>query len=197
VAHYGITPDIVTGGKGIAGGVPIGAYGLSRGLGELVEQNLGDEAGNKHGVALGGTLFGNALSLACAAVTLAELMTPAEHDREATPAVSASAAAPRTRPLVGVLGTWAFCLLVAEALCAGAVRLAAEWLGTIHLGGVLLASTEQFLSGPDVVLNFVPVLVAGGALGTLAAAAWVLVAQVAPRSGGQAEPARAVALRHT
>ncbi|HYK27053.1 MAG TPA: aminotransferase class III-fold pyridoxal phosphate-dependent enzyme [Streptosporangiaceae bacterium] len=81
VAHYGISPDIVTGGKGIAGGIPMGAYGMTAGLGALVAQNLSDEAGNTHGVALGGTLFANALSLACAAVVLADLMTPAEHDR--------------------------------------------------------------------------------------------------------------------
>jgi glutamate-1-semialdehyde 2,1-aminomutase len=33
------------------------------------------------GIALGGTLFANALSLACAEVVLTELMSPAEHDR--------------------------------------------------------------------------------------------------------------------
>jgi glutamate-1-semialdehyde 2,1-aminomutase len=81
VSHYRVTPDIVTGGKGIAGGIPIGAYGMARDLASLVEANLGDEAGNVKGIALGGTLFANALSLACAEVVLTELMTPAEHDR--------------------------------------------------------------------------------------------------------------------
>lgn len=81
VTHYNVTPDIVTGGKGIAGGIPIGVYGMTRDLAALVEQNLGDEAGNEIGIALGGTLFANALSLACAEVVLTELMTPAEHDR--------------------------------------------------------------------------------------------------------------------
>ncbi len=81
VARYGVTPDMVTGGKGIAGGVPIGVYGMTTDLAALVESNLADEVGDKIGIALGGTLFANALSLACAEVVLTELMTPAEHDR--------------------------------------------------------------------------------------------------------------------
>jgi len=81
VGHYDVTPDIVTGGKGIGGGIPIGAYGLTSELASLVESNLADEAGTTAGIALGGTLSGNALSLACAEVVLTELMTPGEHDR--------------------------------------------------------------------------------------------------------------------
>jgi glutamate-1-semialdehyde 2,1-aminomutase len=81
VARYGVTPDIVTGGKGIAGGIPIGAYGLTAELGALVGSNVADETGEAEGIALGGTLFGNALSLACAEVVLTELMRPADYDR--------------------------------------------------------------------------------------------------------------------
>lgn len=108
------------------------------------------------------------------------IWAPPEHDRERIRVRSGRVAA---APLVGVLGTWVLCLLVAEALCAGAVRLVAQWYGAIRVGGVLLASTEQFISGPDVVLNYMPVVVAGGALGTLAAAVWVMIVQVAPRGG--------------
>jgi glutamate-1-semialdehyde 2,1-aminomutase len=81
VAHYGLSPDLVTGGKGIAGGIPIGAYGMTDELAALVADNLEDDTSPAPGIALGGTLFANALSLACAAFVLAELMTPAEHDR--------------------------------------------------------------------------------------------------------------------
>ncbi|HEY2638478.1 MAG TPA: aminotransferase class III-fold pyridoxal phosphate-dependent enzyme [Streptosporangiaceae bacterium] len=81
VAHYGVAPDIVTGGKGIAGGIPIGVYGMTKGLAKFVESNLADETGDAAGLAIGGTLFANALSLACAEVVLTELMTPPEHDR--------------------------------------------------------------------------------------------------------------------
>ena len=96
-------------------------------------------------------------------------------------------------PLVGVLGTWALCLLVAEAVCAGGVRLLAQWHGELSVGGIRLASTEQFVSGPDVVLNFLPLLVAGAAVGTLAAAAWMIVAPVAPRAGRRPLRGRRVA----
>ncbi|MBO0709087.1 MAG: DUF3267 domain-containing protein [Candidatus Dormibacteraeota bacterium] len=123
------------------------------------------------------------------------IWAPAEHDGDRIR--FGLAPAPVTPPLVGVLGTWAFCLLIAEAVCAGAVRLAAQWNGAVRVGGVLLASTEQFVSGPDVVLNFLPLALAGGALGTLAAAMWLLVVQVAPRGGRQADPRRRVALRHS
>ena len=81
VSRYGVAPDMVTGGKGIGGGVPIGAYGMTEELAAVVEGNREDEAGMGIGIGLGGTLFGNALSLACAELVLTELMTPAEHER--------------------------------------------------------------------------------------------------------------------
>ena len=72
---------MVTDGKGIAGGIPIGAYGMTDELAALVAGNIEDDTRPEPGIALGGTLFANALSLACAAFVLTELMTPAEHDR--------------------------------------------------------------------------------------------------------------------
>jgi glutamate-1-semialdehyde 2,1-aminomutase len=81
VSCYGMSPDMVTGGKGIGGGIPIGAYGMTTGLAALVESKCADETGNVEGIALGGTLFGNALSLACTEVVLTELMRPADYDR--------------------------------------------------------------------------------------------------------------------
>ena len=71
-------PDLVTLGKSFAGGVPIGAYGLSTSvadrLGERVEAEDADlvDVGG-----VGGTLAGNALSMAAARATLAEVLTPA------------------------------------------------------------------------------------------------------------------------
>jgi glutamate-1-semialdehyde 2,1-aminomutase len=81
LAHYQVTPDIVTGGKGIAGGIPIGAYGMSDELAALLEEHLENDASPFPGIAVGGTLFANALSMACAAVVLTELMTPQDYDR--------------------------------------------------------------------------------------------------------------------
>lgn len=81
VTHYGIAPDMATGGKGVSGGIPIGALGMTPDLADLVADQLADELGDTVGLALGGTLFANALSPACAETVLTELMTPAEHER--------------------------------------------------------------------------------------------------------------------
>jgi hypothetical protein len=123
------------------------------------------------------------------------IWAPADHEH-ATLRPS-SARPPAAPPLVGVLGTWSLSLLVAEAVCAGGVRLLAQWHGELSVAGIRLASTEQFVSGPDVVLNFLPVVVAGAAVGTLAAAAWMIVVPVAPRTGRQPVPWRRVAYRHS
>ena len=63
-----LEPDIVTIGKAVAGGLPMGAYGVTAGLGEQL-----DAARN---VATGGTLFGNPLSAAAAKTALTEVLVP-------------------------------------------------------------------------------------------------------------------------
>jgi glutamate-1-semialdehyde 2,1-aminomutase len=74
VGHGGATgmwhldPDIVTIGKAVAGGLPMGAYGVTAELGEHL-----DVARN---VATGGTLFGNPLSAAAATAALTEVLVP-------------------------------------------------------------------------------------------------------------------------
>jgi glutamate-1-semialdehyde 2,1-aminomutase len=71
-AAHGLDPDILTVGKSIAGGVPIGAYGMRRELADAIlaaEVDLEDVGG------VGGTLAGNALSLAAARATLGEVLT--------------------------------------------------------------------------------------------------------------------------
>jgi glutamate-1-semialdehyde 2,1-aminomutase len=73
VAAWGLEPDAVTLGKAIAGGVPIGAYGVSA---ELAERIVGqEEADYAETGGVGGTLAGNALSLAAARATLGEVLT--------------------------------------------------------------------------------------------------------------------------
>ena len=59
-------------GKSIAGGVPIGAYGLTRDIADAV---LGLDADLEDTGGVGGTLAGNALSLAAARATLGEVLT--------------------------------------------------------------------------------------------------------------------------
>jgi glutamate-1-semialdehyde 2,1-aminomutase len=72
-AAWGLEPDVVTLGKSIGGGVPIGAYGVGAELAERIaaaeDADLEDTGG------VGGTLAGNALSLAAARATLGEVLT--------------------------------------------------------------------------------------------------------------------------
>ncbi|WP_116999518.1 transaminase [Desertimonas flava] len=70
-----LRPDIVTLGKAIGGGIPIGAYGLSDAIVERVDARRDLDLVDTGGV--GGTLAGNALSLAAARATLTEVLTDA------------------------------------------------------------------------------------------------------------------------
>jgi glutamate-1-semialdehyde 2,1-aminomutase len=84
--HFGFEPDIVTGGKGIGGGVPIGVVGMTDVLAAVMAENLAywpgrEETGDCHGLASGGTLYANAMSLSAARAGLAEVFTPAAADR--------------------------------------------------------------------------------------------------------------------
>jgi glutamate-1-semialdehyde 2,1-aminomutase len=63
---WNLQPDIVTIGKAVAGGLPLGAYGVTAQLGEHL-----DAASN---IATGGTLFGNPLSAAAAKAALTEVL---------------------------------------------------------------------------------------------------------------------------
>lgn len=69
----GLAPDIVTLGKPIAGGIPAAVYGFTDELGERVAASIELEDVDVGGV--GGTLAGNALSIAAMRATLAEVLT--------------------------------------------------------------------------------------------------------------------------
>lgn len=73
-AAWGLEPDVVTLGKAIAGGIPIGAYGLSAELADRIWSDPDADLVDTGGV--GGTLAGNALSLAAARATLERVLTP-------------------------------------------------------------------------------------------------------------------------
>ena len=78
---FGLKPDMLTGGKGIGGGVPIGVIGMTDAIADIVTANRDHDpglldTGDAHGLAVGGTLYGNALSMAAARVGLAEIFTP-------------------------------------------------------------------------------------------------------------------------
>jgi glutamate-1-semialdehyde 2,1-aminomutase len=70
-----LEPDIVTIGKSIAGGIPLGAYGVTAALAAELHAS--------RNVATGGTLFGNPLSAAAARATLTQVLTPTAY-RHAT-----------------------------------------------------------------------------------------------------------------
>lgn len=72
-AAWNLQPDIVTIGKAIAGGIPIGAYGISADLAASLLARKDLDLVDMGGV--GGTLAGNALSLAAARATLSEVLT--------------------------------------------------------------------------------------------------------------------------
>ncbi len=79
---WGLEPDVVTLGKSLGGGVPIGAYGMTGDLREWMEQHR-DAHGRIAGLATGGTTYANPLSLAAAVAALRHVQTPAafEHTR--------------------------------------------------------------------------------------------------------------------
>jgi glutamate-1-semialdehyde 2,1-aminomutase len=72
-AAWGLQPDMVTIGKSIAGGIAAGAFGLTPEVRELLaadtEADLLDTGG------IGGTLAGNALSVAAMRATLEQVLT--------------------------------------------------------------------------------------------------------------------------
>jgi glutamate-1-semialdehyde 2,1-aminomutase len=72
--RWGLRPDIVTIGKSIAGGVPLGAYGMTPDVAEVLARPGGYHE-SKPLVATGGTLFGNPLSMAAARAAMGEVLT--------------------------------------------------------------------------------------------------------------------------
>jgi len=71
---WGLAPDVVTIGKSVAGGVPLGAYGLIDALADELETSGSPQRVPE--VATGGTLFGNPLSMAAARAALGEVLVP-------------------------------------------------------------------------------------------------------------------------
>jgi glutamate-1-semialdehyde 2,1-aminomutase len=77
--EHGLRPDILTIGKPIAGGVPAAVYGLSAEVAERVRGSIRVEESDTGGI--GGTLAGNALSLAATRATLEHVLTDAAYAR--------------------------------------------------------------------------------------------------------------------
>ena len=74
-AAWGLRPDVVTLGKAIAGGIPIGAFGLSAEMADRVLSRVRHEGADIVDVGgVGGTLAGNALCMAAARATLEHVL---------------------------------------------------------------------------------------------------------------------------
>jgi glutamate-1-semialdehyde 2,1-aminomutase len=72
---WSLEPDMVTIGKAIGGGIPVGAYGLDAALADRIETLDGIDLIDTGGV--GGTLAGNALSIDATRATLEHVLTDA------------------------------------------------------------------------------------------------------------------------
>lgn len=74
-----LQPDMLTLGKPIASGIPAAVYGMSEEVARRVRENSNIEDCDTGGI--GGTLAGNALSLAALRVTLEKVLTQAAYDK--------------------------------------------------------------------------------------------------------------------
>jgi glutamate-1-semialdehyde 2,1-aminomutase len=75
-AQWGLEPDFIVAGKSIAGGLPFGAWGTTREIAGLLDQRKGPDGERSQLIATGGTIFGNALSMAAARAVLTEILVP-------------------------------------------------------------------------------------------------------------------------
>ena len=75
----GLEPDMLTIGKAIGGGIPVGTYGFTEEIGDRVSASIPIELSDVGGI--GGTLAGYALSLAAVRATLGEVLTAEAYTR--------------------------------------------------------------------------------------------------------------------
>jgi glutamate-1-semialdehyde 2,1-aminomutase len=78
-AEHGLRPDMLVVGKPIGGGIPAAAYGFSHEIAARLNLTVEAEFADTGGV--GGTLAGNALSLAAMRATLEHVLTPDAYAR--------------------------------------------------------------------------------------------------------------------
>ena len=77
--RYGLTPDFLTCGKALAGGIPVGVYGFTQEVADAFWAKLDLDQSDVGGI--GGTLAGNALSIAAMRATLDHVLTPTMYER--------------------------------------------------------------------------------------------------------------------
>jgi glutamate-1-semialdehyde 2,1-aminomutase len=76
VGRWSLHPDVVSLGKSVAGGIPMGAYGMTDEVAEVfAHTDHPDDREESPSVATGGTLFANALTMAASRAALGEVLT--------------------------------------------------------------------------------------------------------------------------
>jgi glutamate-1-semialdehyde 2,1-aminomutase len=70
--ELGLKPDILTIGKAIGGGIPTGTFGMTKEVADAISRRVSREVVDTGGI--GGTLAGNALSLAAMRATLEHVL---------------------------------------------------------------------------------------------------------------------------
>jgi glutamate-1-semialdehyde aminotransferase len=78
-AEHGLEPDMLVIGKPIAGGLPAAAYGFTSEVAAAIPAHIELETADLGGI--GGTLAGNALSLAAVRATLESVLTAEAYER--------------------------------------------------------------------------------------------------------------------
>ena len=79
VRALGLKPDFLTIGKAIGGGIPTGTFGMTHEVANAISERVSLEQIDTGGI--GGTLAGNALSLAAMRAALLQVLTPAAFDK--------------------------------------------------------------------------------------------------------------------
>jgi glutamate-1-semialdehyde 2,1-aminomutase len=77
--EHGLQPDFLTIGKPLAGGVPAAVYGFTQEVADRFDEKLVVEDADVGGI--GGTLAGNALSIAAMKATLENVLTPEFYEK--------------------------------------------------------------------------------------------------------------------
>ena len=113
---WGLEPDLLTIGKPIAGGIPAAAYGMTAEVGAKLEEFFFSEGVDVSGI--GGTLAGNALSVAAIRATLSNALLDKDFDiaiplaerwTDGVAAVIASSGLQWTVQRLGCRGEYWFC----------------------------------------------------------------------------------------
>ncbi len=76
---HGLQPDMLTLGKPIAGGIPAAVYGMSAEVAQRIRESTERDSADTGGI--GGTLAGNALSIAATRATLEHVLTAKAFER--------------------------------------------------------------------------------------------------------------------